>query len=526
MANVFKRQTLLDDDNDELKPFNMRADTMDTMNTMTTEEYEEEKEETKNEEPEEAKIKDMKLQLALQPDSLKEDTTIEKKIQSAEKLRDEAAKKRKKDKDHLPLFVDGKIKIISDVDVVGEQFTLRFHVHFGMPITEEMKEQIDACEGDEAKKAFTPTVIIINLQSEDNPTFEDKKISKVGKRYDVSHIPGYKKEKYPYIFRYKLDYNVTCFEEMELENFPFDCQDLSIDMRCEDQTYFFAYMKWAPKDPPKKDANKEEAKPALAGTDKETDKSIAKKLPGAGGGSWFSMDTNNLCLKDLEVADDEGGPGLMCELFLENSKANKGGRAYSHFVIRIKLKRNIGFYFWNFFLTNGLLSASALTVFSFEFEGDGMSDRFAILFTLLLTIMASKFVISDQVPKLPYNTLLDWYIVANFLYIMLMTFLQTPFSLIKDDDIAEKYDTGLLISMVALLVIGHIAFIVDGRHARHVEERKLGADSQELIKLGVKNMQPVKIKEEHIVNDNGAQIFRSMKQLPPDEFKLSLSKLK
>ena len=60
---------------------------------------------------------------------------------------------------------------------------------------------------------------------------------------------------------------------------------------------------------------------------------------------------------------------------------------------------------WNVPLQCGLLSA--LGLISFLTPTTDLSDRSDMIFSLMLTMTAFKFVISDSLPKVPYFTLLD-----------------------------------------------------------------------------------------------------------------------
>jgi hypothetical protein len=81
----------------------------------------------------------------------------------------------------------------------------------------------------------------------------------------------------------------------------------------------------------------------------------------------------------------------------------------------ILVERKSTSYEWTFGLTTYLIVLLNGTVTGISI--DDFSDRMSVSLTLLLTLVAQKFVSSQSVPSVDYNTLLDWYCNAALLWL-------------------------------------------------------------------------------------------------------------
>lgn len=90
-------------------------------------------------------------------------------------------------------------------------------------------------------------------------------------------------------------------------------------------------------------------------------------------------------------------------------------------VIKIPIQRVYEHYFHHIVAVAFLLSSFNFTVFLIDPED--LASRLSIIFTLLLTIIATKFLTIQSLPKMPYATLLDDYfhqtVVFFVLYVVL-----------------------------------------------------------------------------------------------------------
>ena len=64
--------------------------------------------------------------------------------------------------------------------------------------------------------------------------------------------------------------------------------------------------------------------------------------------------------------------------------------------------------FFGIMLLTGIISASTLVVYVIEPED--VADRFSMLFTILLTMVAFQYVVQSSIPSVPYLTFLDKYV--------------------------------------------------------------------------------------------------------------------
>ena len=88
-------------------------------------------------------------------------------------------------------------------------------------------------------------------------------------------------------------------------------------------------------------------------------------------------------------------------------------------MLALKLERKPSFFLMNVAVPNFLLSLFAVTVFFLDTSD--VSSRLSVLITLMLTSVAYKFVIAGFLPRIPYNTLLDKYLLASFVLLILVS---------------------------------------------------------------------------------------------------------
>jgi len=99
------------------------------------------------------------------------------------------------------------------------------------------------------------------------------------------------------------------------------------------------------------------------------------------------------------------------------SSSNSGVRYNSIFLVQ-NVSRNPEFYVLNLYLPAFLISSSAFTAFVFAVED--FNGRSTVLMTLLLTAVAFKQVIGQNLPRLPYITYLDRYALMSLALIVLI----------------------------------------------------------------------------------------------------------
>lgn len=87
--------------------------------------------------------------------------------------------------------------------------------------------------------------------------------------------------------------------------------------------------------------------------------------------------------------------------------------------INMKIVRFSGFYIQNVVLM--MFANSLLGLISFAMDITDLGSRVSTLLTLLLTAVAFKFSLAGSLPKVPYNTLIDYFILSSMLSLGVMT---------------------------------------------------------------------------------------------------------
>lgn len=88
-------------------------------------------------------------------------------------------------------------------------------------------------------------------------------------------------------------------------------------------------------------------------------------------------------------------------------------------TLHVRVGRKSGYYIQNVVLLMGSIAALGLMAFFVNIED--VPSRSSISLTLLLTLIAFKFVLAAQLPVISYNTLLDYYVLFITYTLVTMT---------------------------------------------------------------------------------------------------------
>eukprot|EP00483_Globobulimina_turgida_P010902 UN10923 len=195
--------------------------------------------------------------------------------------------------------------------------------------------------------------------------------------------------------RVKKECEMTFAEELELQSFPFDCQDLSCIIH-----------------------------------ERTTGGVRCVFLPELRKPNFGSIDPRYSVIDewDLETAILEFGDA---DPFASRSKSS-----YAMIVLRLKVKRRWKVFFFSVLLMMFCISVLALTAFSLN--ADEMGDRLSLLITLILTAVAFSFVLFDSLPNVPYLTFIDKYILGSYAFLV---GLMIEAALIRMPGFTEQVDT-------------------------------------------------------------------------------------
>lgn len=220
-------------------------------------------------------------------------------------------------------------------------------------------------------------------------------------------------------------YRATCKELFELETFPYDVQDLTLEFRLN-----------SPK-------------------------------------TWdlYDLTINSVQFSKAALQLNEWRP-FSPILKRENPK-HKVSKVF------LQVQRLAGFYIQNVVCMMFALSILSLSSFAVDINDNG--SRISINVTLILTVVAFKFVLAGTLPKVPYNTLIDYYILFCSGFLAAMNFFLILQSFFKDDNMAFKINNYLAWSCFVVIVLSFISWI---SYAELLAKKKIASKE---IKLGNSN---------------------------------------
>eukprot|EP01084_Bolivina_argentea_P143503 251964_1 len=249
-------------------------------------------------------------------------------------------------------------------------------------------------------------------------------------------IIQYSKQHEKYYNRYKIETNCELTEEFEVQNYPFDIQDLSIVIGAETASI------------------KEQ-----------------RLVPHHISTPFFTINVTYSSITDWDVI------GIYCKECIvdtDNYYRNKPKldthfyESWVNFKIQVKrkwegiLKRVC---IWMFLL--GILS---FCIFSHSYDETG--DRLAFGITMVLTIVAFQFVITSSLPQVNYLTLIDYYNLfifgTNVLFMVESALINVA---IFDHETAQIVDSWCMTIFAISFVVGHIGFGIIS-YVREQQERE------------------------------------------------------
>jgi len=180
----------------------------------------------------------------------------------------------------------------------------------------------------------------------------------------------------------------------------------------------------------------------------------------------------------------------------DKSSSNSASRYNSIFLIQ-NVSRQPGYYILNLYVPAFLIASSGLI--SFVFNVEDFPDRSNVLMTLLLTVVAFRQVITQNLPRLPYLTYMDRYaLVSLFLLVaigVVSSALSTAAICVSEPMRRPTLCTAVLPSLdyrsldyadyVSLVVIAVVWMVYQGIElflicrARRIEEREADAAQKE-----------------------------------------------
>jgi len=144
--------------------------------------------------------------------------------------------------------------------------------------------------------------------------------------------------------------------------------------------------------------------------------------------------------------------------FFESMGGN--GVMYTHCVLSIHIRRRPLFYIWKLVLPLFLTTAFAFG--SFFFDVNELEARSNTAATTLLTTVALIYVLSNELPKTNYQTLIDWFLVFCLVVQLLVWIISNLLTtdLVANTERAQDVDSRYAFVMAGIFTFGTLALFL------------------------------------------------------------------
>ena len=301
------------------------------------------------------------------------------------------------DKVRLHAFVS--VMDVMNIDSMGEKFDIKLRLYLMWKV--DLHEMGFAEIADKALNSgnfYSLTRDEIDTYSEKHPIPVPVVFNKIHEEEtDPADIRCYGGTPNGTALMWNKAFTLTCRERFELQSFPFDMQDLSLEFRLNDPRFWDAYDLTI--------VSVQFHKQALVQTE------------------WKAF-----------------GPTIK-----RDSPSHKVSK------VLLKYRRLSWYYVQN--IVAAMLFISSLSLISFVMEVEDLGSRVSTCLTVVLTVVAFKFIVTSSLPKVPYNTCIDYYINAASGVLIVVTYLTVVPFLIQGDDYGVTINSQLgTFSLVLMLV--------------------------------------------------------------------------
>lgn len=131
-----------------------------------------------------------------------------------------------------------------------------------------------------------------------------------------------------------------------------------------------------------------------------------------------------------------------------------GSRPYSRVQFDLKIARRVGYYIWK--VLSVLVMLVVLSWVVFLIDPADIGNRMAVSITLFLAAVAFAFVTSGLIPRISYLTLLDVYILGCYVLLFLAPAESLLVYKLRDESRARKIDRLALACFPAAFVLLHV----------------------------------------------------------------------
>eukprot|EP01084_Bolivina_argentea_P181842 314014_1 len=351
------------------------------------------------------------------------------------------ARKPASKKDKRPIFIGVKVNDVFGVDDEEETFYIFFQMYLNWVPT---KEEFEECKAFEKKQKELKKQRKLNFEPEPDevhtwipdikPNFEIRNardVEIIQEKFklktfkDVAVMSKDMTADKIWFIRTKIIFKLQINEEYEMQNYPFDCQDLTTILVDNSKSFVF-YPEFR----------------------ERNFCVVTRKCIEIG---EFSMKAAFLDVGDISVGD-------------------RVTREKTAIILSLKMQRR-----WYDILLNQpliimLLSLMSLAIFSIPVES--YVDRFNLVLTLILTAVAS----SIKTKSKPYFTLLDKYMLVSFLYLVATTIMVA----IIRDEVDQKQDEYIRYTWMIIFVLLQLIFIIYAFFKKRAEETKIFSNFEQI----------------------------------------------
>uniref|UniRef100_K1QX27 Cys-loop ligand-gated ionic channel n=1 Tax=Magallana gigas TaxID=29159 RepID=K1QX27_MAGGI len=207
----------------------------------------------------------------------------------------------------------------------------------------------------------------------------------------------------------------TFMENLELDDFPFDVQDLTI--------------------------------------------TVASELPSYEVELIEDLDDHHVVNKQSFVDEQEWHLYMHTECSRRDLVIDQADNSVRRSALSVKCRaaRRPGYFVWNIFLVTFLICTLAFATFSVEKKLP--QNRLQLSFTLVLTAVAFKSVVNSSLPRISYLTYMDKYLLAAMIMLSAVCVWHALVTVVKET-IADKAETIVLISLGIIYVIYNVGFLI------------------------------------------------------------------
>ena len=298
------------------------------------------------------------------------------------------------------VYVGIRVVNVGDIDTVNQQFYCEFYLY-----ARWREPKLKGRKRDEFipwDEYWDPRIIFTNIATCD--------------MNNRRHIFLPKDNEIPFV---RLEYHVKGYfkEVLEVNDFPFDYQDLTISIIAGWRVLKHRNIRF------------------------EQDNSRPDGL----------RTLNFLATQEWDLQ-----PHLVREFSKTERDPGMPDDVYPLYTVQMHARRRPSHYIYNVALV--MLLIAALTFSTFIFKAKEPGERLQITLTLLLTSVAFKYVISSSLPKVSYLTLLDKYVLWCLIFHFLMSVHAVASSLIQSEMERKIFEWVCFYLAISFFVILHGVF--------------------------------------------------------------------